>query len=54
MARTTKPKTILDHFRSGVEIDAAVRRAVRKAVGVRPLKRKSVSKTGKSRSRRAA
>lgn len=34
MPRETKPKTVTDYFRSGVELDAAVRRAVRQAVGV--------------------
>jgi hypothetical protein len=35
-----RPKTILEYFESGKEIDAAVRRAVRKAVGPKSRRRK--------------
>lgn len=53
MVQRIKGKSILDLFRSGKEIDAAVRRAVRQAVG-KPASTKKPASARKSSARRKA
>lgn len=54
MVRRIKGKSILDLFRRGKEIDAAVRRAVRQAVGKPSTSRKHASERKTSRRPKAA
>jgi hypothetical protein len=54
MARTNRPKTILEYFESGKEIDAAVKRAVRKAVAETSRSRRSAPRAQQPKRKRAA